>query len=125
MVFKISIYCGKCKTAILKAIAKLEGIDEIQLNIEKGTVTVVGEVDPVCVAHQLRKVRRPAVLDSVGPHKKEEPKPKPKELPPAASAAEGIPSSLRNTRQAAQSSEEEGENGENERWEDGGRLPGL
>ncbi|CAA6662234.1 unnamed protein product [Spirodela intermedia] len=89
MVFKISIYCGKCKTAILKAIAKLEGIDEIKLDVEKGTVTVVGEVDPVCVAHQLRKVRRPALIDSVESHKKEESKPKPEDLEPCCERCRG------------------------------------
>ncbi|XP_078445154.1 heavy metal-associated isoprenylated plant protein 43-like [Wolffia australiana] len=77
MDFKISIYCSKCKVAIFRAIAKLEGIDQVMIDGEKGMVTVIGEVDPVRVATQLRKVR-PAIIQSVGvykpPEKKEEKK---------------------------------------------------
>ncbi|KAL0364908.1 UNVERIFIED_CONTAM: Heavy metal-associated isoprenylated plant protein 2 [Sesamum angustifolium] len=89
---KVGIYCEKCKTRVLKAVAKLKGVDEITVNAEKGILTVVGTVDPVCVTTQVRKAGNYAEITSVGPPKKPEPpktklpepeKPKPVQpLPP-------------------------------------------
>ncbi|KAK4402071.1 Heavy metal-associated isoprenylated plant protein 2 [Sesamum angolense] len=77
---KVGIYCEKCKTRVLKAVAKLKGVDEITVNAEKGILTVVGTVDPVCVTTQVRKAGNYAEITSVGPPKKPEtPKPKPPE----------------------------------------------
>ena len=93
MVFKMPIYCGNCKRAILKAVSKLQGklggnfvfeffkltswtkfsgIDQITIDAYKGTVTVIGEVEPVCVAGQLRRVRRPNKEEEKNEEKKEE-----------------------------------------------------
>ncbi|KAI3448416.1 hypothetical protein Pfo_005081 [Paulownia fortunei] len=77
---KVSINCQKCKTAVLKAVAKLIGVDEVKLDAEKGILTVVGTVDPVCVATRVRKAGNFAEITSVGPPKKPDPpKPKPPE----------------------------------------------
>ncbi|KAI3445502.1 hypothetical protein Pfo_002167 [Paulownia fortunei] len=43
---KVTINCEKCKTEVLKAVSKLIGVDEVTVNAEKGTLTVVGSVDP-------------------------------------------------------------------------------
>ncbi|KAL0335359.1 UNVERIFIED_CONTAM: Heavy metal-associated isoprenylated plant protein 2 [Sesamum radiatum] len=64
---KVGIYCEKCKTRVLKAVAKLKGVDEITVNAEKGILTVVGTVDPVCVTTQVRKAGNYAEITSVGP----------------------------------------------------------
>lgn len=38
----------------------------MSIDIEKGTLTVVGGVDPVCIINRLRKCRGDAMIDSVG-----------------------------------------------------------
>lgn len=54
------------------------------MNIEKGTLIVVGEVDPVCVANELKKAKKFRELISFGPNKKPEEaeKSKSEPLPP-------------------------------------------
>ncbi|KAG8097362.1 hypothetical protein GUJ93_ZPchr0013g35165 [Zizania palustris] len=44
---------------------------------EKGAMTVVGEVDVVCVVTELRKAKFTAVVVSVGPEKEPDPPKKP------------------------------------------------
>lgn len=46
------------------------GIDEVSIDTEKGTLTVVGEVDPVLIVQQLRKIKKAADIVSVGPNNK-------------------------------------------------------
>ncbi|TXG48958.1 hypothetical protein EZV62_024833 [Acer yangbiense] len=54
------------------------GIDQVSVDGEKGTLTVVGDVDPVLVIEKLRKIRKVAEIVTVGPPKPPEPeKPKP------------------------------------------------
>ncbi|KAL6218094.1 hypothetical protein ACLB2K_011311 [Fragaria x ananassa] len=45
------------------------GINSVAVDAEKGTLTVVGDVDPVLVVRRLRKVGRAAEIVSVGPPK--------------------------------------------------------
>ncbi|KAL3520498.1 hypothetical protein ACH5RR_018647 [Cinchona calisaya] len=83
---KVNINCEKCKTQVLKAVTKLEGVDQVTVDAEKGILTVVGAVDPVCVATKVRKTGKNAEILSVGPPKKPDPPKsdpsKPKPLPP-------------------------------------------
>ncbi|KAG8369000.1 hypothetical protein BUALT_Bualt15G0104700 [Buddleja alternifolia] len=80
IVLKVTINCQKCKTEVLKAVSKLTGVDEVTVDGEKGILTVVGSVDPVCIATQLKKAKIYAEITSVGPPKKpDDPKPKPTE----------------------------------------------
>ncbi|KAL5767026.1 hypothetical protein ACOSQ2_013809 [Xanthoceras sorbifolium] len=74
-VIKVNIYCQICKSDVLKAVTKLTGINEIFVDGEKGTLTVVGDVDPVCVIKKLRKIGKVAEIETVGPPKPPEPKP--------------------------------------------------
>ncbi|CAL5399168.1 unnamed protein product [Camellia sinensis] len=75
---KVGIYCHKCKTEVLKAVTKLTGIDQVSVDAEKGTLTVIGNVDPVCVTTQVRrKTGKVVELISVGPPKPPDPKPQP------------------------------------------------
>ncbi|CAI9769255.1 unnamed protein product [Fraxinus pennsylvanica] len=71
---KVTINCLKCKTEILKAVAKLTAVDSVTVDVEKGTLTVVGGVDPVCIVTSIRKTGKCAEITSVGPPKKPEPK---------------------------------------------------
>ncbi|CAK9141466.1 unnamed protein product [Ilex paraguariensis] len=73
-VLRVSFNCQKCRTAVLKTVAKLQGIDSIAVDAEKWTLTVVGDVDPVRLVEQIRKIGKGAEIMSVGP-----PKPKPAE----------------------------------------------
>ncbi|KAK9123297.1 hypothetical protein Sjap_012899 [Stephania japonica] len=83
IVLKVSINCSKCKTKVLKAVTKLEGINSVAVDGEKGTVTVVGEIDPVKVTCGLRKTGKAVEIVSVGPNKPPEKPPEPsKPLPP-------------------------------------------
>ncbi|XP_010455012.1 PREDICTED: heavy metal-associated isoprenylated plant protein 27 [Camelina sativa] len=78
---KVDIDCEKCKRAIMEAVAELEGVNHVSLDQEKSILTVVGTMDPVCVAEQLKKIKQKPVVISVGPPKKPDPKPDPKKDP--------------------------------------------
>ncbi|CAD5191634.1 unnamed protein product [Musa acuminata subsp. malaccensis] len=85
IVLKVSVMCTKCKICIMTIISKFDGIVSIAMDVEKSTVTIVGEVDAVGVVKALRKAKKPAEIVSVGdPDKKEEDKKKPEDckLPP-------------------------------------------
>ncbi|XP_027162056.1 heavy metal-associated isoprenylated plant protein 43 [Coffea eugenioides] len=75
---KVNINCHKCKSDVLKAVTKLQGVDQVTADAAKGIVTVVGEVDPVCVITRVRKTGKFAEIISVGPPKKPDP---PKTVP--------------------------------------------
>ncbi|KAK4787654.1 hypothetical protein SAY86_011487 [Trapa natans] len=79
IVVKVRITCKRCKKDIMKAVSKLEGINNVSIDEEKELLTVVGEIDPVLIAEQLRKVKKFAGIVSVGPNKPPEP---PKPQPP-------------------------------------------
>ncbi|XP_031486833.1 heavy metal-associated isoprenylated plant protein 45-like [Nymphaea colorata] len=72
IVLKVELYCLKCKFVVLKAITKLMGIDKIEIDMEKSTVTVTGEVDAVAVVQQVRKLGKMVEIVTVGEDKKEE-----------------------------------------------------
>lgn len=55
------------------------GVNQVSLDQEKSILTVVGTMDPVCVAEQLKKINKKPVVISVGPPKKPDPKPDPKD----------------------------------------------
>ena len=56
------------------------------MHTDKGTLTVIGTIDPACLANKIRKSGKVADIISVGPPKPPEPKPAatdpPKPLPP-------------------------------------------
>lgn len=58
------------------------GINQVVLDEEKSLLTVVGTMDPICVAEKLRKIGQKPVVVNIGPPKppekkedKKEPKP--------------------------------------------------
>ncbi|EEF40292.1 metal ion binding protein, putative [Ricinus communis] len=66
IVFGVDTNCHKCKTEVLKTVTRLEEIDS-----EKGTLTVIGEVDPFQVVKRLKRAGKIAEIISVGPPKRE------------------------------------------------------
>ncbi|GLJ20126.1 hypothetical protein SUGI_0365410 [Cryptomeria japonica] len=68
VVVAVEMCCEKCKTRVLKTVAKVEGVDSIEVDASKNTVTVIGEVDPVKITVKIRKFSRCAQIISVGPH---------------------------------------------------------
>ncbi|KAI7993237.1 Heavy metal-associated isoprenylated plant protein 43 [Camellia lanceoleosa] len=87
MEVKVSIHCHKCKSDVLKSVTKLQGIDQISVDSEKGILTIIGNVDPVLVATQVRKTKKVADFIGVSP-----PKAKEKKLdPPKSEPTKCIP----------------------------------
>ncbi|XP_010546785.2 PREDICTED: protein PYRICULARIA ORYZAE RESISTANCE 21-like [Tarenaya hassleriana] len=78
---KVDINCEKCKTAVMDAVTELQGVDKVALDVEKSILTVVGTMDPVCVAMRLKKIKQKPVIVTIGPPKPPEPKPQPKPEP--------------------------------------------
>ncbi|CAO2174190.1 unnamed protein product [Urochloa humidicola] len=74
IVIKADLVGQKCKSEILAAVSKLQGIKSLDIDAEKCTLTVVGTVDPVCVVLRLKKKCFAACIVSV-----EDDKPKKKE----------------------------------------------
>ncbi|WCJ24976.1 Heavy metal transport/detoxification superfamily protein [Euphorbia peplus] len=68
-VLKVDISCQKCKKKILKAVSTLEGVDKIEVDEAKGTLTVTGNVDPYKVIIRTRKAGKHnnAEVISIGP----------------------------------------------------------
>ncbi|KAF8394770.1 hypothetical protein HHK36_020985 [Tetracentron sinense] len=62
---------------------KLQGIDAVAADVQKGTLTVVGDVDPVLITNQVRKIGKVVEIISGGRPKPDAPKPQPdnKSLP--------------------------------------------
>ncbi|KAF8769149.1 hypothetical protein HU200_006646 [Digitaria exilis] len=92
-VLKVDTSCAKCKRKVLQAVSGLHGtklldmdsgnatallgVDKIEVDSEKSTMTVTGTVDPVDVVKQARKAGRRASVLTIGPPPKpaEEKKP--------------------------------------------------
>nr|CAB3486049.1 unnamed protein product [Digitaria exilis] len=76
-VLKVDTSCAKCKRKVLQAVSGLQGVDKLEVDSEKGTMTVTGTVDPVDVVKQARKAGRRASVLTIGPPPKpaEEKKP--------------------------------------------------
>uniref|UniRef100_A0ACD5UFA0 Uncharacterized protein n=1 Tax=Avena sativa TaxID=4498 RepID=A0ACD5UFA0_AVESA len=54
-VLRVDTSCGKCKRKVLLAVSSLQGVDKIEIDSEKGTMTVTGGVDPVEVVEATRR----------------------------------------------------------------------
>nr|VDD26952.1 unnamed protein product [Brassica oleracea] len=75
---QVDINCGKCKNQIMQAVTELEGVNQVVLDEEKSLLTVVGTMDPICIAEQLRKIKQKPVVVNIGPPKPPEAKPEKK-----------------------------------------------
>ncbi|KAJ1283083.1 hypothetical protein BS78_03G101300 [Paspalum vaginatum] len=72
IVIKADLVGTKCKSEILAAVSKLQGIKSMEIDAEKCTLTVVGTVDPVCIVHKLKKKCFAASIVSVADDKPKE-----------------------------------------------------
>ncbi|KAF5789688.1 putative heavy metal-associated domain, HMA, heavy metal-associated domain superfamily [Helianthus annuus] len=70
---KVNMYSGKCRRNVLKSVTKLSGIDQVSVDLEKETLVIVGNVDPVSVVKRVEKTGKRADIVSVGPPKKPDP----------------------------------------------------
>uniref|UniRef100_A0ACD5V1E7 Uncharacterized protein n=1 Tax=Avena sativa TaxID=4498 RepID=A0ACD5V1E7_AVESA len=67
-VLRVDTSCGKCKRKVLLAVSSLQGVDKIEIDSEKGTMTVTGGVDPVeAVEATRRKTGKRADIVTIGP----------------------------------------------------------
>ncbi|XAR52775.1 hypothetical protein NMG60_11021028 [Bertholletia excelsa] len=71
---KVNMHCNKCSAQVLKAVTAVRGIDQVSVDRENDTVTVLGDADPVMVASRIRKVGKVAEIISVGAPKPPEKK---------------------------------------------------
>ncbi|XP_057842358.2 heavy metal-associated isoprenylated plant protein 39-like [Cryptomeria japonica] len=70
MVLKSSIEDEKSKKKALKAVAGLEGVDSVAVDMKEKKITVIGAADPVFLTSKLRKFAYTELL-TVGPTKEE------------------------------------------------------
>ncbi|KDP44572.1 hypothetical protein JCGZ_22154 [Jatropha curcas] len=66
-VLKVDVSCQKCKKKILKAVSSLQGVDKIEVDEAKGTLTVTGTADPYDIIVRVRKAGKHAEVVSIGP----------------------------------------------------------
>ncbi|KAJ6420134.1 hypothetical protein OIU84_030113 [Salix udensis] len=99
-VLKADISCQKCKKKFLKAVSSLEGVDTIEVDQGKGTLTVTGDADPYDIILRSRKTGKHVEVVSIGPppappkdggKKKPEEEKKPEEKKPAEKKPEEKP----------------------------------
>ncbi|KAL4644361.1 hypothetical protein ACB092_02G159500 [Castanea dentata] len=85
-VLKVDIACQKCKKKLLKAVSSLQGVDKVEVDEGKGTLTVTGSADPYEIIIRARKTGKFAQVVSIGPPpappKPEEKKPEEKKPDP-------------------------------------------
>ncbi|XP_020216223.1 heavy metal-associated isoprenylated plant protein 43 [Cajanus cajan] len=66
-VLKVDINCLKCKRKLIKTVSSLEGVDKIEADEGKGTLTVTGDADPYEIIVRIRKAGKHAEVVSIGP----------------------------------------------------------
>ncbi|KAK3025019.1 hypothetical protein RJ639_044628 [Escallonia herrerae] len=66
-VLKVDITCEKCKKKLLKAVSGLQGVDKIEIDGAKGTLTVTGETDPYEIIVRTKKAGKFVEVVSIGP----------------------------------------------------------
>ncbi|XP_026390511.1 heavy metal-associated isoprenylated plant protein 43-like [Papaver somniferum] len=65
-VLKIDFSCPKCRKKVLKAVTGLQGVDKIEIDAAKSTLTVTGDADPYKIVVRARKSVRAAEIVSIG-----------------------------------------------------------
>ncbi|CAK9157118.1 unnamed protein product [Ilex paraguariensis] len=66
-VLKVDISCQKCKKKLLKSVSGLKGVDKIEIDGAKGTLTVTGDADPYEIIVRARKTGKFSEVVSIGP----------------------------------------------------------
>ncbi|XP_023749089.1 heavy metal-associated isoprenylated plant protein 43 [Lactuca sativa] len=66
-VLKVLLSCEKCKKKLLKSVSSLQGVDKIEIDGAKGTLTVTGDADPYEIILQARKAIKWVEVVTIGP----------------------------------------------------------
>ncbi|PIA52754.1 hypothetical protein AQUCO_01000550v1 [Aquilegia coerulea] len=66
-VLKVNISCQKCKKQILKAVTGLQGVDKVEVDTAKSTLSVTGDADPYKIIGRLRKTKKFVEIVTIGP----------------------------------------------------------
>ncbi|KAJ0464073.1 putative heavy metal-associated domain, HMA, heavy metal-associated domain superfamily [Helianthus annuus] len=66
-VLKVRLSCEKCRKKILKSVSGLYGVDKIEIDAAKDTLTVTGDADPYVIIKQARKVIKCVEVVTIGP----------------------------------------------------------
>ncbi|KAH9711296.1 hypothetical protein KPL71_019706 [Citrus sinensis] len=66
-VLKVDISCQKCKKQLLRAVSSIQGVDKIEIDAAKGTLTVTGDADAYEIIVRTRKVGKFVEVVSIGP----------------------------------------------------------
>ncbi|XP_042487707.1 heavy metal-associated isoprenylated plant protein 39-like [Macadamia integrifolia] len=74
VVLKVELCDAKAKRKAMKAVSTIPGIDSLAMDMEKRLMTVIGEMDPICIVGKLRKSWPCTQIVSVGPAKEPEKK---------------------------------------------------
>ncbi|XP_023749076.2 heavy metal-associated isoprenylated plant protein 43 [Lactuca sativa] len=90
-VLKVQLSCEKSKKRILRSVSGVQGVDKIEMDVAKGTVTVTGDADPYEIILRTKKAGKFVEVVTIGPPpappKKPEEK-KPEEKKPAEKKTE-------------------------------------
>lgn len=71
MVFRVALENEKNKRRAMAAVAAVEGVVSVAVDLREGIMTVIGDADPVFLAKKIRKLGFFAELLSVGPAEEE------------------------------------------------------
>ncbi|KAJ9540746.1 hypothetical protein OSB04_027252 [Centaurea solstitialis] len=66
-VLKVQLSCEKCKKKILRSVSGLQGVDKIEIDGAKGTVTVTGDADPYEIILRTKKAGKFVEVVTIGP----------------------------------------------------------
>ncbi|KAF5454433.1 hypothetical protein F2P56_024099 [Juglans regia] len=64
---KVIINCLKCKQELLQAVSPLQGVDKVEVDEAKGTLTVTGNADPYEIILRTKKTGKYVDVVSIGP----------------------------------------------------------